>query len=433
MPRLPKRPAPKRAPNGAGSVFQLKDGRWRARDTWTNPDGSPGKKEFEATTEEAAEAKLAAFKIERDRLGDAADPLQTVEQFLRSWLAGPVASRRPQTIKVYTWAVGIIIERIGDRRLGEVRPAHIQALFTALTRDGYSPSTIAQLRRNLRTAFGHAVDLDLLTRNPVRGTKPPAPVEPSYHILTPIEAVRLLAASRDDPYETAYWLFATEALRINEALGLRWADVDFGRAELHLRNQHHRVARQWQPGPLKNKASMTTLPLLPDAAAALVRQQARAAARRRMARRWEDRDLVFPGSFGQPLSQGVVRSALTRACVRAGLPRVKPHELRHAAATIALAQGIELRFVQAILRHASIGITADVYTHVDLPMLRAAMDRLGGAFAGDNASSLGTISGEISGVALLPAPGSNGKHEHTRAETSTGGNDVEPVLADSDM
>ena len=71
---------------------------------------------------------------------------------------------------------------------------------------------------------------------------------------------------------------------------------------------------------------------------------------------------------------------------KAGLPRIRLHDLRHTAATLLLLQGVHVKVVSEMLGHASIAITLDLYSHVLPDMQReatAAMDRL---FSEDDAS-----------------------------------------------
>ncbi|HVD17007.1 MAG TPA: tyrosine-type recombinase/integrase [Actinomycetota bacterium] len=59
---------------------------------------------------------------------------------------------------------------------------------------------------------------------------------------------------------------------------------------------------------------------------------------------------------------------------RAGLPRLRFHDLRHSAATLLLARGVHPKVVSELLGHTQIGITLDLYSHVSATMLRHAAD-----------------------------------------------------------
>lgn len=79
---------------------------------------------------------------------------------------------------------------------------------------------------------------------------------------------------------------------------------------------------------------------------------------------WQDWDLVFSTTIGTPLDARNVSRAFTGLLSRAGLPRIRFHDLRHSAATLLHAQGVDARTIMAILGHSQIGTTLNIYAHV---------------------------------------------------------------------
>ncbi len=112
-------------------------------------------------------------------------------------------------------------------------------------------------------------------------------------------------------------------------------------------------------------ASRRTVPLSPTAVEALKRHGKRQAEEKmRIGALYRDEDLVFASEIGTALdAQNVVNRSFKPLLERAGLPSIRFHDLRHTCATLLLAKGVHPKFVQALLGHASIGITMDLYSH----------------------------------------------------------------------
>lgn len=87
--------------------------------------------------------------------------------------------------------------------------------------------------------------------------------------------------------------------------------------------------------------------------------------------------LVFCREDGEPLSSAVVTHRFQATLRAAGLPRQRFHDLRHAAASFMLAEGVPLRVVMEVLGHSEIGTTANIYGHIMPELARDATERVG--------------------------------------------------------
>jgi len=87
--------------------------------------------------------------------------------------------------------------------------------------------------------------------------------------------------------------------------------------------------------------------------------------------------LVFTTEAGRPLNHQVVTHHFQQSLTRAGLPKWRFHDQRHAAASFMLAQGVPLRVVMEVLGHSTINVTADVYGHLAPELSRDATARVG--------------------------------------------------------
>lgn len=94
---------------------------------------------------------------------------------------------------------------------------------------------------------------------------------------------------------------------------------------------------------------------------------------------WRGETLVFTTPTGRPLDPANLTRRFRSFLGRAGLRRIRFHDLRHSTATLLLEQGVDLVVIKELLGHAHIGFTAGVYAHVRLRLQRQAIDTLSGA------------------------------------------------------
>ena len=80
--------------------------------------------------------------------------------------------------------------------------------------------------------------------------------------------------------------------------------------------------------------------------------------------RWTEMDLVFPNSVGKPRDASNIRLEFNQVLDRAGIPRIRFHDLRHTAASILLNHKIPVIVVSRILGHSRPSVTLDLYGHV---------------------------------------------------------------------
>lgn len=169
-------------------------------------------------------------------------------------------------------------------------------------------------------------------------------------------------------------------LRQGELLALRWPDVDLEGFELHVRGTLRRASNG---GGLvvdspKTSASARTVPLgyLGCDAALTARRRLQAAERLAAGPAWQDTGHVFMTPIGTPVDP---RNALRwwhDLTTAAGVGRRRMHASRHTAATALLEAGVPLEVVSAVLGHASLAITADVYARVTGDAKRRALAQL---------------------------------------------------------
>lgn len=286
-----------------------------------------------------------------------------VSDYLREWLRGKAPDLRRSTYEAYTIyiekQIGPYFDELG-RDLEELRPldvhGYVVAKRTGGRRDG-KPGGLAAIsvRKHLnilKQAFREAVLLEIIPASPAEPVRLPRiqeRTEPARAVTTE-NARAILAALQGTTLYPVVLVTLYYGLRRSEVLGLRWSAVDFTENTLTVR---HTVVKNLtiQAGDqTKTLTSRRTFPLLPEVAAALAA----------LPRPSED-GYLFTRADGSPLRPDCLTRSFQRALRRAGIPRMRFHDLRHATATILFDRGWSVPDVQHWLGHADIDTTMNIY------------------------------------------------------------------------
>ena len=166
-------------------------------------------------------------------------------------------------------------------------------------------------------------------------------------------------------------------LRQGEALGLRWEDVDPEADVLSVRQTLERGGRNPRFGEPKTVRSRRTITMPAIVADALHRHRTRQLEERLAAGgRWRDSGLVFTTTIGTPIDKGGLHRAFKLILTTAELPNIRYHDLRHTAATLLLAQGVDPRTIMETLGHSQISLTLNTYAHVMPTLQRQAASKM---------------------------------------------------------
>jgi len=141
-----------------------------------------------------------------------------------------------------------------------------------------------------------------------------------------------------------YCIELATGLRRGELLGLKWEDLDLDQGSLRVQRQVSRINGEVVEAPLKTKNSYRTISLGADAVEILKEQR----------KKCGDSPYVFPSPTGGPISPDSVLNILHRVLKRAGLPKVRFHDLRHTFATLALQNGVDIKTVSSLRNAGSL-------------------------------------------------------------------------------
>jgi integrase len=348
--------------------------RKRARDSWSlvvdagrDPDTGKRKqiwKTFHGNKKQA-EAELARL-VSAVETGTDLEPLRlSTAAFLERWLKAAKSRVGPRTHDRYSEVVRLhIVPNLGRIQLARLRPLQLESLYERLEASGLSRQTVLHVHRVLFTALRQAVRWQLVSRNVAEAVTPPRPTPPQIASFDVTDAAAVLQAVRGSDLAAATALALGTGMRRGEVLGLRWGDVDLDIGEVRVNQTLQATNEGLRFVPPKTQRSTRAI-ALPLFALDALREQRRVQGIRKLAAgtAWQALDLVFDRGDGGPLPPWSLSQRFRSAMSRAGID-LNFHGLRHAHASLMLTAGVQLKVVSDRLGHSTIGITADLYTHL---------------------------------------------------------------------
>ena len=367
--------------NGEGSITQLKDGRWQARIDLGYVEGKRKRKTYYGKTRKEAADKLKLALADHKNGLPLVDERQTMAQYLSRWLEDSARHTiRPRTYTRYEQLVRLhAAPYIGKIALARLTPQQLANLYSERLKAGQSPRSVQFLHAVLHRALKQALKWGLIARNPADAVDAPRPERKDIQPLTREQVTTFLIAIENDPLEALYVLAVTTGMRIGELLGLQWNDIEGNR--LSVRHTLQQINKEWKLVEPKTDRSRRNITLTTLAVEALRHHRVKQNEQRlAIGAAWQNRDLVFCNAAGAPLdARNILRSNFHPLLARAGLPKIRLHDLRHTAATLLLSAGTHPKKVQDLLGHSTISLTLDTYSHI-LPSMQdevaSAMDGL---------------------------------------------------------
>jgi len=249
-------------------------------------------------------------------------------------------------------------------------------------------ASVYHLRKSLVLLNGlmkHAVRQRLIDSNPVPDVEKPKgrsryKASGEIDILRPDEIRQLMDKAGELKYETLFMLAIMSGARQGELLGLIWSDVDWYNSQLIIRRtiQHGRF---YDPKSATSKRKI-------DLGPTIIQQL----------KKWKlacppsELDLVYPSDAGTPLNKNnMVQRHFEPALRRAGLRKIRFHDLRHTYASLLIDQGEHPKYIQSQMGHSSITVTMDTYGHLMNTVNRESANRLDLAVFEKNGDNLETF------------------------------------------
>jgi integrase len=349
------------------------------------------------------------------------DERKTVERFLETWLEQKRGRLRPREWSTYEQAVRLhLVPGLGRMTLAKLTPTAIDAWFRSHQEAGASTRAIRYARSVLRAALNQARRWRLITDNAAELVEAPRHTTREIQPLTPDQARALIDSVKGHRLGAIVSVATAAGLRLGEALGLSWLDVNFDTGTLSVRQalersggdsaarrcligqrralrvrltaapkrsaERREIRKELEEQRKEWRKVRTTLHVtepksarsrrtikLPAVVASALKAHRTAQLEERLAagKYWEDSGLVFTSPIGTAMEPRNVSREFTGMLAAANIPHVRFHDLRHTAATLLLAQGVDPRTIMETLGHSQISLTLNTYAHV-LPALQSA-------------------------------------------------------------
>ncbi|HCX85212.1 MAG TPA: site-specific integrase [Micrococcales bacterium] len=317
--------------------------RWRAR--YVDNAGREHTRHFDRKVQAQAwlDEQLAAL-LRGDHVAPS-DAKMTVGEWCDKWLAG-YGTRRASTVRQAEVHVKIIKAHFGSVPMSAIKPLDVRAWTVVLKREGRADSYIYAIYSRFSQIFTDAVHDGIVARNPCsRRTSPGMGKQRPYVATT--RQVWALYDAVPPGVRPAILLGAHAGLRLAEASALRVTDVDFATGVVT-------PSVQWENEPLKSDTSRHSIPIPAEMSQLLAEAIPLGNGIQIVSDLW--------GNAGGPWT---IERAVRAARTHVGLPDdFRFHDLRHYFASLLIASGLDVKVVQARLRHASAKTTLDTYGHL---------------------------------------------------------------------
>lgn len=261
---------------------------------------------------------------------------------------------------------GAISDRTAEKIAAHIG-APVKKLFLIIPNAAtLSPNTIKRLHTFLTGVFYQAQKEMLIDINPAQRATPPRMVTKEPRYFQPEQIIEILRAAETEPikWRTMLTLFVLSGARRGEILALKWANVDFKGQQITFdANLSYLTTCGIYEGPTKTKTART-IPLPAEMFSILRKYRAWQSERRlSLGDLWNESDYVFTTDLGKPIQPNVVNRHFLNFAKKNGLPPINPHSFRHSAASIMIANGIDIIAVAKMLGHTKATTTIDIYGH----------------------------------------------------------------------
>ena len=273
--------------------------------------------------------------------------------FANEYLEALQNNCKPSTLQSYKWIITkAFMPYFENLKLKQISPRSIQDYVNQRMKQT-KPKTVLNELVLLNTMFKKAMVWQYLKSSPSWGITKPTVIKEEMDILSPDELNAFLNQV-DNEYYVFFLTAVLTGARKGELLGLQWGDVNWQSNQIFVRRAY------WKGKFVEPKSvyARRKIDLSPQLTRKLKLHYMKSEHK-------EDSDLIFCNEKGKPYNMDtIITKHFLPALRRARLRRIRFHDLRHSNASLRLAQGQNIKYIQKQMGHASAKITLDVYSHL---------------------------------------------------------------------
>ena len=326
--------------------------------------------------------------------GTYSEPSKTLfKTWLDNWLQiYKKGNLKPTTYDSYENRIRVHIQPgLGEIPIEKLQTQMIQDFYNSKLRsdrgdskDGLSARSVRHLHTIICSSLDQAVQEGLLQINVAKSAKPPIVRRKKMSNMSLENLIKFANSVKTDKHYSSYIIAITTGLRRGELLGLCWDCVDLDNGTISIERQLL-VLKEGVvlDDGTKSKLSRRKVTLTDDGIKVLKDQKAKQDDNRKLLTGggYTDNNLVFSRDDGSFLDPREFTKRFQRNLEKAGLPKIRLHDLRHTHASLLLEKEIHPKIVQDRLGHSSIITTLDLYSHLSEGLQKKASESLKGLFA----------------------------------------------------
>lgn len=289
-----------------------------------------------------------------------------------------------------------IIPLIGAKKVRKLTIDDLDEVLSDCAAEGGIDTTLRSVYATMSAMFSWAKSKRKIEENLMEYVDRPTIADRDYVLLQKEDIPKLLQAiltpskfetkeARDQRlmYHTMFLVEFTTALRIDELCGIRETDIDFNNKILHVRQQVVKCGSNPEFGPVKDRRNKRydKLPLADKVIEALKIELNYKTEKKLTAIKkglpWTEYELIFTNRTGGPVDSKNLNTRIFKsALIKAGLPGMKFHNLRHSVLTILAEMNEDPNAICSLARHADFNFLKKQYLHTSVEAQRSVSKKL---------------------------------------------------------